>query len=73
MNINILGESEGGGRLFPAIPRNNQWQQSQTETQEALSEHHCEGDRALEQITHGGCGVSTPGDIVKLSGHCAGQ
>lgn len=47
---------------------------AQTETWEAPSEHqgtlfHCEGDRALAQLTLGGCGVSILGDIQKLSGH----
>jgi len=61
--------SEGWGQaLFSGAQRQEKQQWAQTEAQEVPSEHeeellHSEGDRALEQATHGGCGFSFSGGI----------
>lgn len=50
----------------------------QTETQVAPSElpetlFYREGDRALEQVVHGACGICFLGDTGKLFGYGPGQ
>ncbi|TRZ26051.1 hypothetical protein HGM15179_001023 [Zosterops borbonicus] len=49
-------------------------QEAKAGTQEGLPAHEgelpsCASDRALEQVSQGGCGVSFPGNIQKPSGH----
>jgi len=56
-----------GQALFSGAQRQDKGQWAQTEAQEVPSEHKeellpSEGDRALEQVAQGGCGVSS-GDI----------
>ena len=46
-------------------------QRKHSKHQETL--FHCKGDQALAQVAERGCGISTLGDIQKLSGHSAGQ
>jgi len=51
---------------YDLLPSDMIW--SSTEAQEVLSEHEeellpSEGDGALEQAAHGGCGISFSGDI----------
>ena len=66
---------EGSGRNDKCIQVLEDIQQeTQTETQEAPSEHQeivfdCVGDQPLAQVVQGGCGVSILGDIQKPSGH----
>ena len=57
-----------GQTLFSGAQRQDKGQRAQTEAQEVPAEHeeellHSEGDGALAQVAHGGCGVSFSGDI----------
>ena len=47
-------------RIFSGAQRQDKGQQAQTEAEELLPS---EGDRALEQVAQGDCGVSFSGDI----------
>jgi len=64
----MLGISFFDQTLFSVTQRQNKGQWAQTEAQEVPTEHeeellHSEGDRALEQVAQGGCGVSFSGDF----------
>ena len=66
--------SRGGGQtLFNGAQRQDKGQWAQTEAEEVLSEHEeellpSEGDGALAQAAHGGCGVSFSGGIQDPAG-----
>lgn len=64
--------------LSSGLQRQNQGQQTQTETQEVPCEHketlpYYESDQAVAQFFQTDCGVSSAGDIQKPSEHSPGQ